>query len=44
MNIISRGLGIVLAEDVPAIAETKPPRNSICCLLKKEKNSDMNSL
>ena len=28
MTCFPRGLAIVLAEDVPAIAETKPPRKS----------------
>jgi hypothetical protein len=28
MALVFRGLAIVLAEDVPAIAQTKPPGNS----------------
>jgi hypothetical protein len=34
MTNVSRGLGIVLAEDVPAIAKTRPPGNSIWSDLK----------
>jgi hypothetical protein len=28
MSMYSRGLAVVLAEDIPAIAETQPPCNS----------------